>query len=111
MYGWLQHYNGRIEWLPVYVVLTELCTAAQCTTHRSDEVASQQLLSATHAYWHTVIVFWVFFLPVHSHQVKTRKEKSGLCHAFKAQWRVWIILLSSQMGKHCVYYAMTLQLC
>ena len=96
MYGWLQHYNGRIEWLPVYVVLTELCTAAQCTTHRSDEVASQQLLSATHAYWHTVIVFWVFFLPVHSHQVKQEKRKvdfvmllrhSGECGLFCYQVR------------------------
>lgn len=40
-----------------------------------------------------------------------QEEKSGLCHTFKARWRVWIILLSSRTGKHCVYYAMTLWMC
>lgn len=74
-----QHYTGRIEWLLVYVMLTELFTAAQCTMNHSERAITQQHF---HRYIcilaHSTVSFFLC-ITVHGHHVKIRRE-SVQCH-------------------------------
>lgn len=49
--------------------------------------------SATRAPWHTLIVYLLIFTT--SAQLSCQNKKSGLCSAFKAQWRVDYFVIKS----------------